>query len=116
MCPGVSHLALAEHVFLLEGEQDDVSVVGRVLDGDVLSFVLEHSRRFVDDPVRTEERQQQAAARRPRRMDVNVHSHVYVRVAGETYDQELGHFLFNPNVSVPVASLIPHQHQRHDLA
>lgn len=52
------HLVLAEQVFLLKGEQDDVSVVSRVFDADFLCSVLQHSRRLVDDPVWTEERQQ----------------------------------------------------------
>lgn len=50
-CRDFSHLALAEEVLLSEGEEDDVPVVSRMFDAYVLSFVLQHSRCFVDDPV-----------------------------------------------------------------
>lgn len=49
-----SHLALTEEVLLSKGEQDNVPVVRRMLDAYILGFVLQHSRCFVDDPVRAE--------------------------------------------------------------
>lgn len=109
-----SHLILAEEILLPEGEQDDVSKVSWVFDADVLGSVLQHSRRLVDDPARTEERQQQAA-RRPGHVHTHIHCHVGVGVAGESDSEELWHFLYDANMPMPVAALIPHQHQRHDL-
>lgn len=106
----ISHLILTEQVFLPEGEQDDVSVVGRVFNTDVVRSVLQHPRCLIDDPVRAKERQQQAAGR-PRHVNTHVHSHVDVRVTGERHGEEFWHFPFNPNEPVPVTSLIPHQHQ-----
>lgn len=110
-----SHLALAEQVLLPEGEEDDVPEVSRVFDADLVRSILQHSARLVNDPVGAEERQHQAA-RRLHHVDVHIHRHAAVQVTGETHGKELGHFLFDPEVSMPVATLIPHQHQRHHLA
>lgn len=113
-CRDCSHLALAEEVLLSEGEKDDVPVVSRMFDAHVLSLVLQHSRRFVDDPVGAEQRQGHAAGR-PHHVNADVHRHAGVRFADEADVEKFGHFLMDANVAVPVAALVPNQHQGHNF-
>lgn len=109
-CRDCSHLALAEEVLLSEGEEDDVPVVSRMFDAHVLSFVLQHSRCFVDDPVGAEQRQGHAAGC-PHHVNADVHGHAGVRFADEANVEKLGHFLMDTNVAVPVTALVSNQHQ-----
>ena len=111
----LTHLVVAEHVLLPEGEEDDVAVVGRVLDRLLLCAVLQHAGRLVDDPVGTEEGQQQLAARL-HQVHRHVHRQLGVRVAGEAQGEELGHALVDAQVAVPLAALVLDEHQLHDLA
>lgn len=111
----LTHLALAEEVLLSEGEEDDVPEVSRMLQADVLSSVLQHSTCFVDDPVWAEQGQGHAA-RCPHDVDTDVHRQAAVPVTHQANAEKFCQLLLDPNVTVPVATLILDQHHRHDFA
>lgn len=110
-----SHLALTEEVLLSEGEEDDVPEVSRMFEADVLGSVLQHSRCFVDDPVWAEQGQGHAA-RCPHDVNTDVHRHAGVQLTYEANVEKFCQFLLDTDVSVPVTTLIPDQHQRHNFS